>query len=483
MAGARRKPNKKGGNYQAYIVDYTGKRVWFVGTSDRRETIDIAKAKEKEHREIRLGYRPPPTASARHRTRPFLEVVREYIKWGRTFGRKDGKGWTEDHAERLDGYLHKWGETLCLGTLADLDGILSRVEAVLRQLAEQGLGGRSLSARAKSLRALCNWCIGHGYLRENPLKNLAGIDETAETERRALTTDEIARLFSVVPGWRRLAYAVAIASGLRLSELRRLDRGDLDAENSRLHLKWKQAKNRKPAHCYLSANLTAALVAFADSGAPRRLYEKAQTRRALPESPLMFIPTHLLRLFNEDLETARIVKENREGRLDFHALRVTGITLAGEAGATMKELQTIGRHADPRLTLNIYSRCRDPRMMELAERVGQVLPGVESAIGVHFESAATVQGARKSLPEQALSLSDREEGLCPHDAGPESFYPANPLRRRPALCRRLHPPGGIPRQAQHIRTVAAAGTAQPPAAVSRKPPSGEHRYRMARCCL
>jgi integrase len=130
------------------------------------------------------------------------------------------------------------------------------------------------------------------------LKNLARIDESAESERRALNRSEIARLFAVAPDWRRLAYAVAIASGLRLSELRRLDCSDLDVENSRLRLRWRQTKNRKPAYGYLPTSVTATLAAFADSGAPRRLYDKARTRRALPEGPLMFIPTHLLRVLN-----------------------------------------------------------------------------------------------------------------------------------------------------------------------------------------
>jgi len=421
MAGARKKPNKKNGNYQGYYRDYTGKRVFFVGTPDRKETKQIAQQLEAEHRQIALGVKPAPTAPARHRKRPFLEVVDEYVAWGRTFGRKDGKGWTADHADRTNGYLRKWAETLSVETLADLDGILPRVEAVLQQLSERGLSGRTVAAHAKPLTAFCNWCVGHGYVRENPLKGLARIDATPQTERRALTPGEIAKLFSVAPGWRQLLYAVAIATGLRVSELRRLGRGDLDVENSRLHLRWKQTKNRKAATCYLPAKLAEQLIAFADSGVPKRLYEKARSRRALPETPLLFVPTHAVRLFHADIEKIGVPRITSEGHLDFHGLRVASVTLAVEAGATVKEAQTLARHATPALTMNVYAKARDPRMAQLAERIGGVLPVVKSATEVHFTTGVGELGARKSLPEQALSLGQNADGPCPADTGPASF--------------------------------------------------------------
>jgi hypothetical protein len=60
--------------------------------------------------------------------------------------------------------------------------------------------------------------------------------------------------------------------------LRRLDRGNLDVSNSRLHLPWRQTKNRKPAMQYLPARLAEQLAAFADAGVPARLYEKARAK-------------------------------------------------------------------------------------------------------------------------------------------------------------------------------------------------------------
>lgn len=418
MAGARKKPSRKGGNFQGYYTDYTGRRVYFTGTPNRIETKRMAQQLEIKHRKIALGVEPPPTAPVKHRKRPFLEVVDEYIRWGRTFGRKDGKGWSPAWASRTEGYLRKWSETLSIETLADLDGVLPRVEGTLRQLAEQGYSGRGIAGIVKPLRAFCGWCIGHGYLRENPLKGLARIDETPQSERRALTIDEIRKLFSVIPDWRRLAYSVAIATGLRLGELRKLDRTALEPQNNRLRLQWRNTKNRKTAYVYLPSALTKAVAEFADSGAPGRLYEKTHTRRALPETPLLFIPTHLLRIFDRDLARVGIPKSTHEGKLDIHSLRVTAISLGAEAGASVKELQTLARHSDPKLTFGVYAKSRDSRMVELAERIGSALPGVKSATEVQSGGEPDNWNVHKSLPDMELSSSDMKRGLCHLNAGP-----------------------------------------------------------------
>lgn len=163
-------------------------------------------------------------------------------------------------------------------------------------------------------------------------------------------------------------------------------------------------KNRKPATQYLPAKLAAPLAAFADSGAPQRLYERACTQLALPESPLLFVPSHPLRLFNTDLEKAQITKENSEGKLDLHALRATGITLCAATGANPKELEAMARHADPKLTFGIYAKARDPRMAELTEKMGGLLPvsDAEGATEVHVTEGSSEPNTRKSFPGRIL---------------------------------------------------------------------------------
>jgi hypothetical protein len=54
---------------------------------------------------------------------------------------------------------------------------------------------------------------------------------------------------------------------------------------------------------------------------------------------------------------------------DFHALRHSFVTALAAAGVGPKELQTLARHSDPRLTLGVYTHSSPER---LAEAVGRV---------------------------------------------------------------------------------------------------------------
>ena len=47
------------------------------------------------------------------------------------------------------------------------------------------------------------------------------------------------------------------------------------------------------------------------------------------------------------------------------------------SNAALPEAQKLARHADPKLTANIYARVRDDRLHEVSESVGQMVLGDE----------------------------------------------------------------------------------------------------------
>ena len=60
-----------------------------------------------------------------------------------------------------------------------------------------------------------------------------------------------------------------------------------------------------------------------------------------------------------DLEAAGIPYRDAEGEFaDFHALRHSYISLLGRLGVSPKVTQTLARHSDIRLTMNVYSHAR-----------------------------------------------------------------------------------------------------------------------------
>ena len=133
-----------------------------------------------------------------------------------------------------------------LKILGDLDGILPKVEAALRELHTKGQAGKTIMNLAEALTSFCLWCERRGYLDNNPLKGLERFDSTPRKIYRALTREELRKLMAVVPQDRKLLYAVASATGLRRGELHALRVSDLNLDLRALNLRAEITKNRKP---------------------------------------------------------------------------------------------------------------------------------------------------------------------------------------------------------------------------------------------
>jgi hypothetical protein len=71
----------------------------------------------------------------------------------------------------------------------------------------------------------------------------------------------------------------------------------------------------------LPSRLVERLAEFADSGVVPVLYEKFFRKFRCPEGALLYVPSHPAREIDMDLAAAKIPKEAKEGKLDFHALR------------------------------------------------------------------------------------------------------------------------------------------------------------------
>jgi integrase len=72
---------------------------------------------------------------------------------------------------------------------------------------------------------------------------------------------------------------------------------------------------------------------------------------------------------------AGIPKAAIGGKLDFHAVRLAYINLVIEAGATVKEAQTLARHATPQMTMGVYGRTREERLHQVVEHVATLVQG------------------------------------------------------------------------------------------------------------
>ena len=333
-------------------MDWNGYQKFFMGTRNSKETLAMARKFEDDHRQVRLGYRPPPKLSDAYRE--FKTVAKEYLDWGKAQGGLGGRPWGEKHAIKREALLYYWQDKLGLKSMSDLEHVMPKVEKVLREIKSTGRAGKTLLNYAEGLTAFCSWCVKRSYLDKHPLKNLGTFDLTPKTVRRAMTKDEIQKLLKHCKPRRKLLYELAIMTGLRAREISCLKVCDLDIKNDRLRLHGEWTKNRRDGFQPVPEDLA------------QKLYETSKNKK--PNEQLIYVTGHPGRELHVDLEYADIPKWTSEGKLDFHSLRVTFVTLIIEAGANVKEAQTLARHATPDLTINTYAKTNSTSLKNVAER-------------------------------------------------------------------------------------------------------------------
>jgi integrase len=407
MATGVKKTTTKGGLYQAWFTDFSGKRRYFTART-RSEAKREAKRLESEHRLIRQGIQEMPSLAHQHRKRFFEEVKNEYLAWGEAQGGRGGRPWGKTHARNRGAHLSWWLEKLSLETMMDLAGILPRVEKELRGLQRKGRAGKTVANYAEALAAFCYWAKQRKYLTDDPLAGLAPFDTTPQTQRRAMTADEITRLLDTCAPHRRLLYETAFNSGLRANELRSLSETHLDVEQGGLHLDAAWTKNRKSGFQPLPKWLVGRLTVFIESGNAENLYKRFYGRRGTqlngPKKPLLYVPSHTARDLDVDLLTADIPKYAPGGKIDFHACRVAYISLVVESGVSVKEAQELARHSTPELTMNVYARARDERLSQAVERVGETIKPPKRVPEEYRKTARTKSKSATPLETESCAL-------------------------------------------------------------------------------
>ncbi len=193
-------------------------------------------------------------------------------------------------------------------------------------------------------KSFCKWLVQHGRLASSPLV-VVGLVEQRGREvriRRALTDLEIVRLLEV-SGKYRLAYLMALTTGLRRGELSALRWGDIHLEALRpfVAVRASISKNHKMSTLFLRSDVVKAIQA-------------ARPEDAKPEDKVFLVPGR--KRFYTHLRLAEIPKKDSQGRIvDFHALRHTFITALSRAGIQPRVAMELARHSQIDLTMRVYT--------------------------------------------------------------------------------------------------------------------------------
>ncbi len=253
------------------------------------------------------------------------------------------------------------------------ESILPKAETVLRELQEKGKSGKTLNQYRDGLFCFCSWCKKRRYLADNPLAIMAKFNETPITVRRDMTRDEMESILSHSEPHERMLFETALCTGFRVNELRSLTPEHLRPDTNRIWLSAEIDKGRRERLQPVTQELMCRLVAYGESGEAKKLYRKhpagKSTRRFVPDNPLLFVPIHAARMFNQVLERAGIPKCTSKGKLDVHACRTAYTNMILRSGADTKTLQTLTRQTDLRVALFNYGRDSEEHLEAAAAKV------------------------------------------------------------------------------------------------------------------
>ena len=258
-----------------------------------------------------------------------------------------------------------------------------------------------MSSRTKNhylaeVKTFLNWMILQGRMAINPLASVAKVDQTVATRvRRALTNEELAKLFEYSPHYRRVPYLMSARTGLRYGELSELVWGDvvLDGENSHVLVRASISKNKKEARIPLIAELEQLLAEFKPEGAmPKDRVFKDGVPRCVT--------------LKKDLKAAGIPYIDESGRYaDFHALRYTFNTWLQTNGVPPRMAQELMRHSDRRLTDQVYL---DTTLLPLQECMRSIEGfGPLTQILTHFSGKTCHLGSRVGETSEKVEIAGR----------------------------------------------------------------------------
>ena len=385
MSSVFKKDRRKGSPWYVDYTDETGRRLRIKGCPDRGATEQIARKLESDVELRRRGVIDArDDARVAHSARPLavhLDGFRDHLA---------AKGTTPKHAtmtiemarrmvalakgaplaavvppkritsaDRVE-FASRAGVFVQAARLADLTA--DRVQAALATLRDSGMSLQSVNHHRAAIRGFSRWAWRSGRTTDDALAGVSGMNakEDRRHDRRTLALDDLRRLIEAAhrgPAYRMmtgptraLCYRLAVATGLRFSEIRSItpEGFDLDGRRPTVTVTAGYTKNGEPATLPLPADLAADL---------------ARLVAPIPRGVAVFpLPDRGATMLQVDLASAGIPYRDDAGQVfDFHSLRCQCATLADQAGVSPRVVQRMMRHS----TLELTGRYTRPRVADL----------------------------------------------------------------------------------------------------------------------
>ncbi|WEV67815.1 tyrosine-type recombinase/integrase [Bifidobacterium sp. ESL0769] len=226
----------------------------------------------------------------------------------------------------------------------------------------------------QTLKAIFRKAIREGIVEKSPcMRPNPKLPQSEQSKIPEATRDELRVLYEAMPEYSRITIYLGAVFGLRISEVCALQRRDFDFKRGVLHVRHAVGRGE------------------GDVGASVLKGTKNESSHADMPIPDKFVPMlkdHLTRYsgtgpeamvirpkrsaimstgtLRQQFDVARLVADRPD--LHLHTLRATAITAASRVG-TPKEAQLYGRHADEKISMELYQRANDEGERRVANAV------------------------------------------------------------------------------------------------------------------
>ncbi|HKM53928.1 MAG TPA: tyrosine-type recombinase/integrase, partial [Isosphaeraceae bacterium] len=285
-----------------------------------------------------------------------------------------------------------------------------RVQKALARLRGEGRSLQTCNHHRNAIKSFVKWLYETHRIRENILRGVVGfnVKEDPRHERRTISLDELRRIIeaarigepfkSMTGPMRALCYRLAVASGLRYSEIGSITPASFDwtASPATVTVTAAYAKNGQTATLPLADDLAVDLAAYVAQRPPGR--------------PIFPLPHDKgAAMVRKDLEAAKIPYRDAAGRVfDFHSLRCELATLADAAGVSPRVVQRLMRHSK----LEMTGRYTRPRAVDI-EAAASMLPSLATESNLPEAMVMTgTDSARVSGPDATQDATEGNHDGC-----------------------------------------------------------------------
>ncbi len=416
MASVYRKTADRGNRRAAWyfsFVDEAGKRRQRKGFTDKAATEKLALKLEEEAKMVREGIRD---ASPDRDQLAILPQLASYLKHLRQ------RDVSEKQLENLKPRLEKTIEACGFASLTEIAG--QPVEDYLAKRRKAGLSKQTSNHYRQAMHQFCRWLCKRSLITSNPISEIPklNVDTDRRHDRRAISVDEFQRLIVAAEGGktvetidgidRAIIYIIAATTGYRRGEISSLTLAsfEFDASPPRITVDAAYSKRRKRDVQVLPVEVVDKIREWLEVRVPKHetlLFPLSKKTCGTDRKTSEMMKTDLLSaraawIAEVDLSDTKelerreasdyLAYENAAGLFaDFHANRHMFITNLSRANVSPKVAQSLARHSDIRLTMNVYTHT------DLDEKVDAIakLPSFRAA-ATTTSVEAVVEPARSS---------------------------------------------------------------------------------------